>query len=262
MKRLLIASLALVLLVPVCALAQDAFTGTWKMDAATVHQSGKPLVIHLKDGTYRCNCTPPIDIKADGEDHPVKGHTGFDSIAIKVVGDHAFEETQKQGGKVTHQGTFTVAADGKTATNEFKNYRDGVETFGGTVSMDRVAKGAPGSNAAAGSWQMGRVSGASGDLPSDAYTVSGNEITYKARSGASYAATIGGKAVPFMSEGKQDGTVSVKRLGKDTLRETYEHDGKVTLTSTMTVSADGKTMKTSNHDLKTGVTTTWVADKQ
>lgn len=262
MKRLIAAGFALVLFVPALALAQDAFTGTWKMDASTVHQTGRPLVIHLKDGVYRCNCTPPIEVKADGADHAVKGHAGFDTLAVKVIDDHSIQETEKKDGKVTHEGTFTVAADGKTATNAVKNYRDGAEAFAGSIGMTRVGKPVAGSNAVAGTWQMSHVSSASGELPADSYTVSGNDISYKTPSGDSYAATIGGKAVPFMASGKQDGTVSVKRLGKDTLRETYMHDGKVTLTSTMTVSADGKTMKTTNRNLKSGVTTSWVADKQ
>lgn len=262
MKRLLIASLALALLVPACALAQDAFTGSWKMDASTFHQSGKPLVIHLKDGTYRCNCTPPITIKADGQDHAVSGHADFDSLAVKVVDDHTIHSTEKLAGKVTHDGTFTVAADGKTATSTFTNYRDGVKTFGGSVVYQRVAKGAAGSNAMAGTWRMGHVADTTGNMPGDTYKVAGDDISYNSANFGSYSAKIDGKAVPFTMNGKQDGTVAVKRLGKDTLRETYAKDGKVTLTSTMTLAADGKTMHTSNHDMKTGVTTTWVDNKQ
>lgn len=53
-----------------------------------------------------------------------------------------------------------------------------------------------------------------------------------------------------------------RRLGKRTLRETCEKDGKVTFTSTMTVAADGKTMKSSNHNQKTGNTSTWDSEKQ
>lgn len=262
MKPLLIASLVLALLVPACAFAQDAFTGTWKMDTGTMHQSGKPLIVHLKDGVYRCNCTPPIEVKADGMDHAVKGQSSFNSVAIKVLNDHSIQETDKQDGKVTHQGTFTASADGKTATNEFKNYRDGTETLGGTVLLNRQAAGASGSNAVAGTWHFARVASASGALPTDMYKVSGNDISYDSGKAGAYTAKIDGKAVPFTVNDKQDGTVAVKRVGKDTLRETYAKDGKTTLTSTMTVAADGKTMKTVNKNFKTGNTMTWTADKQ
>lgn len=262
MKRLLVAGLALALLIPAYAFAQDAFTGTWKMDTSTVHQSGKPLIVHLKDGVYRCNCTPPIEVKADGTDHAVKGQPGFNTVAVKVLDDHSIQETDKQDGKIVHQGTFTASADGKTATNAFKNYRDGAEVFGGTVSLNRQAPGASGSNAVAGTWRFAHVASASGTVPTDMYKVSGDDISYDSERAGSYTAKIGGKAVPFTINGKQDGTVAVRRIGKDTLRETYAKDGKTTLTSTMTVAADGKTMKTVNRNFKTGGTTTWTADKQ
>jgi hypothetical protein len=57
-------------------------------------------------------------------------------------------------------------------------------------------------------------------------------------------------------------TVSVRKHGKDGLRETYMHDGKVTRTSTLVVSADGKTMKTSDHNARTGGTSTSTATRQ
>lgn len=60
----------------------------------------------------------------------------------------------------------------------------------------------------------------------------------------------------------QDGAVSVKRMGKNGLRETYFTDGKVRLTSSMTISAYGKTMKTANHMMKSGETATWESTKE
>lgn len=262
MKRLLIAGLALALLVPACAIAQDAFTGTWKMNPTTFHESGKPLVMHLKDGVYRCNCTPPIEVKADGVDHAVTGHPGFDTVAIKALSDHSIQESYKKGGQLVSESIFTVAPDGNTATSELARYHDGAKVMDGTAVFQRKAKGSPGSNAIAGSWTFGHVTAASGKSMTDSYKVSGNDISYQGGGTGSYKATIGGKAVPYMDNGKQDGTVSVRRLGKNTLRETYEKDGKVTFTSTMTVAADGKTMKSSNHNPKTGTTSTWVSEKQ
>lgn len=261
MKRLLVASFVLALLVPACAFAQSAFTGTWKMNPGTVHQSGKAMVIHLKSGMYHCNCTPPISVKADGADHAVSGHPGFDTIAIKIANDHTIQTTEKKDGKVVHESTFTVASDGKTATEDFTNH-DSTGSMSAKIVMDRVAKGAPGSNAAAGSWRLGHVISASGNTMADTYKVDGNDISYNDAANDSYTAKINGKAVPFMENGKPDGTVSVKRLGKHTLRETYENDGKVRMTSTMTIAADGKTMKTSNHNMKSGTTTSFVSDKQ
>lgn len=261
MKRLLIASFVLALVVPACALAQSVFNGTWKLDATSVHQSGgEATVIALKDGMYHCNCHPPITVKADGQDHPVKGHDGFDTVAIKVINDHSIQRTEKQHGKIVFDSTITAAPDGKTATEEFNVYAGSTPSTGKGV-LKRVAKGAPGSNAVAGSWRLDHVLSGGGAVFDPTYKIEGQTVTSSNAAGDSYSAKLGGKPVPDMVHGKADGTVSVKMLGKNTLRETYEKNGKVISTATMTISADGKTMKMVDHDMRSGVTTTMTHDK-
>jgi hypothetical protein len=262
MKRLLIASIALVLFVPVCALAQNPFDGTWKLDPTTVHQSGRQaMVIALKDGMYHCNCHPAIAVKADGQDHPVKGHDGFNTVAIKVINDHSIQRIEKQNGKVVFDSTITAAPDGKTAIEAF-NIHSGSSLSTGKGVLKRVAKGAPGSNAVAGSWRLDHAVSGGGAVFDPTYRIVGNTVTSSDAAGDSYTAKLGGKPVPDMVGGKADGTVSVRMLGRNTLRETYVKNGKVTNTSTMTISADGKTMKMVDHDMPSGVTTTMVHDKQ
>ena len=126
MKRLLIASFALALLVPACVLAQDAFTGTWKQDPMSLHETGgKPMVMSLKNGVFTDDGVPPMSVKADGQDHAVTGQKRFDTASVKVVDDHALQMTQKKDGKTTWTGVFTVAADGKTAIGDYTSYRAG-----------------------------------------------------------------------------------------------------------------------------------------
>lgn len=228
-----------------------------------MHETGgKPMVMSLKDGMFTDDATPPVSVKADGQDHAVSGHPNFDTVAVKVINDHTIERVQKKDGKTVWDGTFAVAADGKTATGEATMYKDGAADMTRKVAFHRVGKAPSGTNAAAGSWRMDRVVSASGDAMTDTYKIAGDKVDYKSRRGMSYTATIGGKAVPFMDNGKADGTVSVKRMGKNTLRETYKNDGKTRLTSTMTMSPDGKTMKTSNHTIKSGATLTWDSIRQ
>lgn len=261
MKRLLIASLALVLVVPVCAFAQSAFNGTWKLDPTTVHQfGGQAMTIALKGGMYECNCHPPISVKADGQDHAVKGHDDFNTVAIKVVNDHAIQRTYKLDGKVISENSITVAPDGKTATESFNVYSGSNHSTGSGV-LKRVAEGSPGSNAVAGSWRLDHVTSGGGPIFSPTYKIDGNMVTSTDAAGDSYKAKLGGEAVPNIVNGKADGTVAVKMLGKDGLRETYARHGKVISTSTMTISADGKTMKMVEHDVQSGVTTTMVHHK-
>ena len=85
MKKLLFVGLAILLLMPVVASAQNAFDGTWKIDLKKAEFPKKPDVYLLQNGMYQCKtCVPPIDIKADGQDQKVTGHPYFDSVAIKV----------------------------------------------------------------------------------------------------------------------------------------------------------------------------------
>lgn len=262
MKRLLIAGLALALLVPACALAQSAFNGTWKTDISSIKSSGEPLVIHLKDGMYETNSHPPIKVKADGADHAVKGHPGFDTVAIEVVNDHSIKETEKKGGKLVAEVTVTVTPDGKTANYAYTSYTS-TGTANGKGVAERVAKGAPGSNAVAGQWKFGHMESASANGLTATYKVEGDAITFNDPTGAAYTAKINGKAAPYTSGMGVSGiTVAVKRMGKDSLRETWYRDGKETGYDTMTVAADGKTMTTTNHDLVSHTQGSSMANKQ
>ncbi len=263
MKRLLVASVVLAFLIPVYAFAESAFSGTWKTDPTSMHTTGgKPMVISMKDGMFTDDAAPPVSVKADGQDHAVSGHPEFDMVAIKVIDDHTLERTQKKDGKVVWSGTFTVAADGKTATGDATRYKDGAASGTSKMTFDRVGKMASGSNPAAGSWRMDHMVSASDDAMVGTYQVDGDKIDYKDASGSSYSATIGGKAAPFMDHGKANGTVTVKSMGKNVLRETYETNKKMRFTSTMTMATDGKTMKTVNHYDKSGATDTSVATKE
>ena len=262
MKQSLVAGFALALLVPACAFAQSSFNGTWKTDVDSMKGTGTPVAIQLKDGMYENNGHPPIKVKADGQDHAVTGHPGFDTVAITVVNDHSFQETDKKNGKVVSSGTFSVATDGKTGTYEFTN-NSGASPVTGKLMVERKGKGAPGSNAAAGTWQFGHYGDMSASALTATYKVDGDTVSYSDPTGNSYTAKINGKAVPYTEgSGVTGATVSVKRMGKDGLRETYYRDGKETSTDTMTVAADGKTMKSTSHNMKSGRSMTAVANKQ
>lgn len=262
MKQLLVAGFALALLVPACAFAQSAFNGTWKTDVNSMKGTGVPVVIQLSNGMYANNGHPPIKVKADGQDHAVTGHPDFDTVAIKVIDDHSFKETNKKNGKVMSTGTFTVAADGKTGTYEFNDV-SGASPVTGKLMVKREAKGAAGSNAAAGSWQFGQYGDISANALIATYKVDGDTINFSNPNGDSYTAKINGKAVPYTSgSGVTGTTVSVKRVGKDGLQETFHRAGKEVSTDTMTVTADGKSMKNTSHDMQAGRSMTSVANKQ
>jgi len=262
MKQLLAAGFALALAVPACALAQSSLNGTWKTQMNSMKGGGRPVVIGLKDGVYSNNGHPPIKVKADGEDHAVTGHPGFDTIAVAVVDDHGFKETEKKAGKVVTTGTFSVAPDGKSGTYQFTD-TSGAAPVTGKLMVQRVAKGAPGSNAAAGTWKFGHYGDISASALTATYKVDGDTVSFSDPTGDSYTAKINGKAVPFkQGSGVTGTTVSVERDGNNGLRETYYRDGKETGVDLIEVAADGHSAKFTNHDLESGRTMVAVANKQ
>jgi len=264
MKRLPFFVVLSALLVPTLAVAQSAFDGTWKIDMNKVDFSKKPDVFLLQNGMYSCKtCTPPYEIKADGSDQAVSGHPYYDTVAIKVVNDHAIEETDKKGGKVVATSTSTVSSDGNTVMFSFSDSSNtnGGPPVTGKGEATRVAKGPAGSNAISGSWRTTKMEGLSDNAIVWSYKVSGDEITMTSPTGQSYTAKLDGSDAPMKGDPGVT-SVSVKTIGKNTLEETDKRSGKVITVFKMTVAADGKTAKAIVDDKLQNRTTEFAVMKQ
>src|SRR5271165_2362806 len=264
MKKLFLAVLLMLLLMPVLTLAQSGFDGTWKIDTNKIDFSKKPDVYLLQDGIYECKtaCVPPIKVKADGTDQAVTGHPYFDTVAIKVVNDHQIEETDKKNGKTVATSTVTVSPDGNTLTVEFSDSSNtNAAPVTGKGEATRVAKGPAGSNAISGSWRTTKMESLSDNATTVTYKVSGDELTMTSPTGQSYTAKLNGTDAPMKGDPGVS-SVSVKMKGKDTLEETDKRDGKVISVAKMTVASDGKTMKLSVDDKLHGTKSEYVAMKQ
>jgi len=263
MKKYLLTGLLAAFLAPACAMAQNAIDGTWKIDLSKVQMPSKPDVFLLQNGTYECKtCAPAYGIKADGTDQKVSGHPYYDMVAVKVVDDSSIQSTQKKGGIVVTTSTTTVAADGKTAKFEFTDSSDtSSDPVTGKGTMTRVAKGPAGSHAISGSWRTTGFENVSDNGLSFTYKVDGDSLKMTTPTGQSYSAKMDGTDAPFKGD---PGTtsVSVKKVGKNTLQETDKRDGKAISVSTMAIAADGKSMKITFKDELHGTTSTYVATKQ
>lgn len=263
MKKSLRMGLLLVLFCPVCAMAQSAFDGTWKVDMSKVQMPKKPDVLVLQNGMYECKtCVPPVNIKADGQDQSVTGHPYFDAMAIQVVDAHTIKETDKRGGKVVATSTTTVAPDGKTAHFEFS---DSSNTNGAPVTgsgdLRKVAPGPAGSHAVSGSWVTSKLADLSDNATTLTYKVEGGMLSMTTPTGQSYTAKTDGTEAPYKGDPGIT-TVSVTQAGKMSLVETDKRDGKVIGVIKSTVAADGKTMNVVYEDKLLGRSTSFVAVKQ
>ncbi len=262
MKNLFFAGLLVLLLVPVVAMAQSPFDGTWKDDMSSFQSPAKPDVLLLQDGMYECKtCVPPIKVKADGTDQKVTGDPYSNALSVKVIDDHNVENTFKKDGKVVFTEKWSVSSDGNTLTNHWTysgNPSGGPQT--GTETAKRVAKAPAGANLISGSWHTEKVD-MSANVPTWTFKTNGNELTSTDSTGTSYTAKLDGTDAPYKGDPGIT-SVSVKMLGKDTLEETFKRDGKVIEIHKVTVSADGKTLKVISEDKLRGTTTKFVSQKQ
>src|ERR1700756_2276559 len=243
MKNLLLFGLVIALLVSVPATAQNAFDGTWKFNLSDAQFAKKPDVFLLQNGTYECKtCVPPINVKADGQDHSVSGHPYYDSVSIKVVDDRTIEEVDKKSGKTVATSKFVVSPDGKMANFEFSDSSNtNSDPVTGKGSSTRLAKGPAGSHAASGSWVTAKMDTLSDNGLLVTYKVDGDSLSMTSPTGQSYVAKLDGTDAPYKGD---PGTtsVSVKSMGKNMIEETDKRDGKVISVARMTVAADGKNM--------------------
>jgi len=129
--KAIFAALVLCLAAAAVCFADDAFTGTWKLNEAksklsagvnknttvTYEVAGDSVKVTL-DGVDPDGKATHDEWtgKYDGKDYPVTGNPMTDTRAYKKIDDRTLEATGKKGGKVVVNAKITVSADGKTRT--------------------------------------------------------------------------------------------------------------------------------------------------
>jgi len=263
MKKVLLVGLMVFWLLPVLAVAQSPFDGTWKFNMNSLDFSKKPDEYLLQNGMYDCKtCAPPISIKADGKDQPVTGHPYFDTMIVEAIDDHNVAQATKRNGKIVGTEKYSVSTDGNTLT---VNWTDSGQPSGGTQAgtfmMTRLKSGPAGANLISGSWRAEKAEQSTESGLLWTFKITGDEVMMTTPTGQSYTAKLDGTDAPYKGDPGIT-SVSVKMHGKDTLEETDKRDGKAIYISKMTVTPDGKTMKIVMDDKLHGRTTKGDAQKQ
>ncbi len=262
MNRILFLAMFGLLLTPVFAAAQSALDGTWKVDMNKVDFPKKPTEYSLQNGMYQCKtCVPPVEVKADGTDQAVSGHPYYNSVAIKVVSNSEVEETDKKDGKVVATSKMMVSSDGKTMTVEFtdSSNTNGAPVTGKGEAMRVGAKPAAGANMISGSWRTTKMENISDNGITWSYKVSGDELTMTTPTGQSYTAKMDGSEAPMKGDPGIT-SVSVKKMGNNTIEETDMRNGKVI--GVMKATASGNTLSCTYDDKLQGSTMKYTATKQ
>jgi hypothetical protein len=251
-KKPMRTGLLLIALLPSVAIAQSSIDGTWKLDVGTLPISTAALVWLQQDGEYHCkSCTPPIDVKADGQDQRTPGQA-YDTISVRVVDDHTVRLIEKKNGQIDSDEKFTVSADGGTATDEYANWK---------ITMNRVARGPAGSHSLSGTWRPVKMDSVSDLGLLITYRIEGETLSMSRPPALSYRAKLDGTVAPYEGDPEKHG-VSVRRLDANTIEETDELNGKPTSILRWTVSADWKSMTIVVKDVQAGTTTHFSATKQ
>lgn len=250
---------ALLFLVSPALFAQTRFDGTWRMKMSTLEFSGASEEYLIADGIYHClSCTPKVDLKTDGTDYKVTGHeVYYGTIAVRVLDAHSLDFTFKKDGKLVATSKETVAADGKTMVEEFRNALQ-TDPVTGKAGFVRVSAGPAGAHALSGKWQMRTIKNDTEagtlttyrSIPNGLKIISGRE---------SYEAKFDGKDYPVGKDLRS--TVSLALIDKNTFEETDKRDGKILTVSRMTVSKDGTIMTIESTDKQRGGTMTYTAEK-
>src|SRR5205814_351396 len=82
-----------------------------------------PLTILLQNGMYRCSsCKPPVQAKADGQEHKVTGQPDFDTLTVREIDQHTVEFARKKDGRPTAKRKYMVSDDGNTLHVEFTDH--------------------------------------------------------------------------------------------------------------------------------------------
>ncbi|HKK45115.1 MAG TPA: hypothetical protein VJ964_06305 [Balneolaceae bacterium] len=259
LNRGIIWSLLALFMIPMPVLAQNVFNGTWKVDPGS-YKTTMQVTFTLKNGVYRVQSTgqPAYHIKADGDFHKVLGQPGFDAESVRIINDHTVQTTREKNGKKFRKATFSVNSDGNSGTASVEvTINDHHLKYNST--WERVTKGPAGSHAISGTWRMQRVPHST--LSTMTYKIQGNSINFHSSTGDSYHAKLDGTETTVTGD-KPGEKTSVVMLSSHKLRELYWVKNKIGNVSVTTVANDGKTAKVVDHNLDTGITTTFTITKQ
>ena len=234
--------LACAVLVSLPALAATPLDGTWvsKEDSAVLDK--RPYNISLAKGLWKNDGpVPPVSVKADGFDYPVKGHPYFNTVSARSTGKETVEVTSKKDGNVAFNSEFAVSADGNTLTQKWTDQTT-TTPQSGEIVYQRTGKPPAGAHAVSGSWRATQLKNFSASAKTVTYQVADGSVRMSTPAGIGYQAGLDGKDAPVTGD-PGGTTVSVKLVNPSTLVETSKRAGKVVEVDRMTVAVDGKSMK-------------------
>jgi hypothetical protein len=202
---------------------------------------------------------PEVEIEANGQDRKVAGSSYFDTESVRIVDAHTVEFVSKKEGKTMFKEIDTISPDGTSLTQMVTDTTESRPVTIETLSR-RVAKGAPGSHALAGSWRAYKVH----------RSKNGATIKYRCTKEGFSAETPLGERFEAKFDGKDylveddpgHTTVSVKLLNISSVELTSKRNGKIVGVLHLTVAPSGGTIHVVFEDKESDSTSTYKMEKQ
>ncbi len=170
----------------------EAFTGRWRIDTASITGDIKPTVFRVRDGVFRRDVNKAV--KADGRLHPVPSDGYVDEQSISIESDHVIKEIDKVRGRLAYTVDYVLSPDGGTLTWHVASYTgpDGQAVKGETVQR-RVGAPSKGAHPISGTWK--RVAVTVDARQDTILKLDGNRFSSRTDSGSGFDAIIGGDPV-------------------------------------------------------------------
>ena len=240
------------------AAADLPWVGQWKINVAKSNY-GEFTMTYAAVGPDEMQWTADgmtMKFKMDGKDYPDPwGATS----AWKQIDASSWETDNKLKGRVLSTEVSRLSADGKTLTVVAKGTRPNGRAFENTYELARLS-GGPG---LPGKWKTSKVS-LSGPSLIEITPFETDGLTLRiVDTGATWSAKFDGKDNPLKGVSVVDGlTIALERTGPTSLGFVQKQNGKETFKGTLTVSDDGKAMKSTGSAAGTNERTTAVYDRQ
>lgn len=234
------------------------YAGKWKLNPAK-SDFGETTVTYEQTPAGEIKVTADgqsFTFKADGKEYPTPwGNT----TAWKSIDATTWETTDKANGKITATGSVKLSTDSKTLTVESKTMKATGESSNDSMVFQRVS-GGPGLS---GKWKTKNVKiSAPGVMDLAPKGSDGLTLRFVDQGGACDA-RFDGKDYPATGSMWPSGwTCMIAKAGPNGFELTWKKDGKPMYKSTLTTSADGKTLTEDGGAVSTTEKIKGVYDRQ
>jgi hypothetical protein len=236
------AILSLALLAAQPATTESPFNGTWLMDLASLQRPPEISTFSLKHGVFsRAAHGPGFAVRADGRVHAIGRDNYVDAVAVTVLGPGRVREVDRLHGKIVYTVSYDVSADGRTMTERVVIFSNpDHKPIPTVITRSRIGRPGPGSPMN-GQWQAIGSTTTRGHLTRQ-FRLVGNRFSSTDPSGYGFDAEIGGPPVPVRGDAATAQS-AVTMPDDRTIVEQGFVNGAPSVTKTMTLLPDGRTIK-------------------